>query len=61
MELGGGGGASWVDATEGVVDVGEASERDAAFDSGIGGGGCPWVGAAALPPWDKVISGPAGW
>lgn len=62
MELGGGGGGtSWVDATEGVVEVGEASDKEAALERGAGGGGCPWLAEDVFPPWDTVISGPAGW
>lgn len=61
VELGGGGGISCVDATEGVVDVGDTSDRDAAFEIGAGGGTCPWLVPVTPPPWDTVMSGPAGW
>lgn len=50
LELGGGGGSCDAD---GVVDVGDASERGALLVSGGGGGGCPC-------PWGTVMRGPAG-
>lgn len=58
MEFCGGGGKSWLDATDGVVEVGEASERDVAFDKGAGD--CPLETDAGPPPCVTDISGPAG-
>lgn len=52
-----GGGESWAAGKEGVVEVGEASDMEEAFVTV----GCPWVVSALVPPWDTVISGPAGW
>lgn len=48
-----------MDVTDGVVEVGEASERDVAFDKGAGD--CTLEAEAGPPPCVTDINGPAGW